>query len=356
MFEFDIIWDHGNDTTVRFNLFSGGMVATDPIPDGPRVPPLYFAYDDCDRFYTQYPTYDWVELREVGTSLELEDQETKTLALPEAFGPFKFYGERFDTISVCSNGWISPGVTADRSWQNRALPTSRNRALIAPLWDDLLPPYGGNVLYWHDEDNNRFVIEWDSVHYSWAREDWDEFQVVLYDTTKAAVDGNSVFQFQYKTANNVTSATIGEQPYWTSPDTIGIGCLFDNAYHRGAAPVIPGRAIKFTTDPPELTGVEEPIEPASLLRGRRLVVAPNPFNRTTLVCWSLERDADANLQVFDASGRVVRSLFSGRIAAGTYTSVWNGKDDAGRELARGIYFVQLKTPSEMVKTKTILAR
>ncbi len=356
MFEFDIIWDHGNDTTVTFNLFSGGMVATDPIPDGPRLPPLYFAYDDVDRFYTQHPTYDWVELREVGTSLELEDQETKALALPEAFGSFVFYNESYDTISVCSNGWIAPGVTTDRSWQNRALPTSRNRALIAVLWDDLLPPYGGNVLYWHDEDNNRFVIEWDSVHYSWSREDWDEFQIVLFDTTEAADDGNTVFIFQYKTANNYVSATIGEQPYWTSPDTIGIGCLYNSTYHRGAAPVVPGRAIKFTTDPPELTGIEEPVEPASVLRGRRIVVAPNPFNRTALVHWSLEHDADASLQVFDASGRAVRSLFSGRISAGTYTSVWNGKDDAGRELARGIYFVQLKTLGEMVKTKTILAR
>jgi hypothetical protein len=32
------------------------------------------------------------------------------------------------------------------------------------------------------------------------------------------------------------------------------------------------------------------------------------------------------------------------------------RDDVGRELARGIYFVRLKTPSEMVKTKTILVR
>ena len=236
------------------------------------------------------------------------------------------------------------------------MPTPRNRALIAPLWDDLLPPYGGNVLYWHDADNNRFVIEWDSVHYSWAREDWDEFQIVIYDTTKAAEDGNSVWLFQYKTANNYVSATVGEQPHWTSPDTIGIGCLFNVFYHRGAAPLEPGRAIKFTTDPPELLGVAEEVTPASLLRGRKMVVAPNPFNNNALVHWNLERDADVSLQVFDASGRVVRTLAAGRQAAGTYTTTWNGQDDAGRELARGIYFVRLKTPSEMTRTKTILAR
>ena len=120
--------------------------------------------------------------------------------------------------------------------------------------------------------------------------------------------------------------------------------------------VIPGTAIKFTTDPPELLGVEEEVTPASLLRGRKMVVAPNPFNNNALVHWSLERDADVSLQVYDASGRVVRTLATGRQAAGTYTTTWNGRDDAGRELARGVYFVQLKTPSEMVKTKTIMAR
>ena len=104
---------------------------------------------------------------------------------------------------------------------------------------------------------------------------------------------------------------------------------------------------------PDTVGVKEG---SGLLRGRKMVVAPNPFNNNALVHWTLERDADVSLQVFDASGRVVRTLASGRTTAGTYTTAWNGRDDTGRELARGIYFVRLKTPSEMIKTKTILAR
>ena len=41
---------------------------------------------------------------------------------------------------------------------------------------------------------------------------------------------------------------------------------------------------------------------------------------------------------------------------GNYSAAWNGLDDSGHALARGIYFVRLSTPSELVETKTILAR
>jgi hypothetical protein len=348
--ELAVLWDHGNDTTLFFDFSSGGMVATDPVPDSGPGSPRYFAYDDCDRFYTEAPEYDWVELRGTGTVLTLADQETKPLALPASFGPFVFHGESFDTISVCSNGWIAPGVTADRSWQNRWLPTDRNRALIAVLWDDLLPEYGGGVLYRHDEADHRFVIEYDSVHYSWSRDNWDECQIVIYDTTMAADDGNSVWLFQYKTSNYMVSVTAGEQH---ANGALGMNLMYNTLYHRGCSEIVPGRAIKFTTNPPELTGVEE--SPVELLLARHgLLVAPNPVNRTALVHWQIERGAEVSLQVFDPSGRVVRTLEAGRRAAGTYTTKWNGCDDAGRELARGIYFVRLDAGGERTVSKTVL--
>jgi flagellar hook assembly protein FlgD len=62
------------------------------------------------------------------------------------------------------------------------------------------------------------------------------------------------------------------------------------------------------------------------------------------------------LQVFDAAGRAVRTLAQGRMDAGTHTATWNGRDDSGRELAHGIYFVRLVTPDSRVELKTILAR
>ncbi|MBN2537510.1 T9SS type A sorting domain-containing protein, partial [candidate division WOR-3 bacterium] len=352
--ELVIAWDHGNDTTVTFNFSSGGIVPSDPVPDSGPVAIRYYAYDDGDAFYTEAPTYNWLEINECGTPVELEDQQTVAIALPDGFGPFIFYGGRFDSLSICSNGWLAPGVTTDRSWQNRALPTNQNRALLAPLWDDLYPEYGGGVWCHHFEDEGRFVVEWDSVHYSWARGEWDKFQVVILDTSQAAEDGNSVFLFQYQTANNCVSNTVGCQD---GADTAtGIGLLYNQSYHPGSLPLEPGRAIKFTTNPPELTGVGETAGTPAPDGRRRLVVAPNPFSRATTVHWNLEQEADVDLRVFDAAGREVRKLVRGRSAAGSHSTTWNGRDDAGRELARGIYFLRMVTPGFRDGVKVTVSR
>ncbi|UCG42709.1 MAG: T9SS type A sorting domain-containing protein [candidate division WOR-3 bacterium] len=352
--ELELGWDHSNEANLFYEFSSGGLVATDPITDIGPASPKYFAYDDGDVFYTEAPVYEWVELRGRGTLLELADQETKQVALPSAFGPFVFYDGSFGTISVCSNGWLAPGVTTDRAWQNRELPTTRHRSIVAPLWDDLLPSMGGGVLYWHDADNHRFVVEWDSVHYSWDRLHFDEFQILIYDSTMAAEDGNTEFVYQYRTAWNYLSATVGMQDGLDDPT--GICVLFDGTYHRGSMEIEPGRAIKLTTDPPELTGIQEPGVGATRLEPGRLTVAPNPFSGNALIHWNLERDANVDLRVFDATGRSVRNLASGHMASGSHSAAWNGLDDNGHALARGIYFVRLSTPSELVETKTILAR
>ena len=220
------------------------------------------------------------------------------------------------------------------------------------MWDDLDPSRGGDVLTWHDVANRRFIIEWDSVCYSWLPSEWDAFQVVIYDTTQAGPDGNSVFQYQYRTANNYVSGTVGEQD---GAGTIGINCLFDDTYHRGSTELAPGRAIKFTTAPPELSGVAEPPRP-TVLRGRRLVVAPNPFPRTARILWSLAQAGHTGLRVYDASGRAVRTLLSADLAAGEHLAVWDGRDDIGRELARGIYFVRLETTGRTTQVKAVLTR
>ncbi|UCG43241.1 MAG: carboxypeptidase regulatory-like domain-containing protein, partial [candidate division WOR-3 bacterium] len=152
------------EDSISFAVMVGEVHATDPIPDTGPVAQWYFAYDDGDVQYNEAPVYEWVEIRDIGTRLELEDQQTVQVPLPSEFGPFKFYGQRFDTISVCSNGWIAPGVTTDRSWQNRPLPTNRHRAMLALCWDDLYPAYGNGVWYYHDQAHNRFIVEYDSVH------------------------------------------------------------------------------------------------------------------------------------------------------------------------------------------------
>ena len=68
---------------------------------------------------------------------------------------------------------------------------------------------------------------------------------------------------------------------------------------------------------------------------------PNPFAGSATLSFSMERGGPARLAVFDASGRMVRQLVNGPIAAGTHTMVWDGRDDRGVTVPSGIYFYRL---------------
>jgi len=71
---------------------------------------------------------------------------------------------------------------------------------------------------------------------------------------------------------------------------------------------------------------------------------PNPFNPSTTIAYDLPRPAAVDLIVYDVAGRVVRSLLTaGNVPAGYHEVVWNGRDNAGRAAASGLYFLRLDT-------------
>ncbi len=45
--------------------------------------------------------------------------------------------------------------------------------------------------------------------------------------------------------------------------------------------------------------------------------------------------------IFDLSGNLVRILQRGRQAAGSYTTAWDGTNQSGRIVARGMYFIRV---------------
>ena len=65
---------------------------------------------------------------------------------------------------------------------------------------------------------------------------------------------------------------------------------------------------------------------------------PNPFNPQTRISYSLPREMEASLVVYDLRGRIVEELVGGRIPAGTHQVSFNGSD-----LSAGVYLVRLQT-------------
>lgn len=85
----------------------------------------------------------------------------------------------------------------------------------------------------------------------------------------------------------------------------------------------------------------------------RLSLAPNPFLGSSAVEFVLSRAADASLGVYDISGRLVRTLQRGTLAAGPHRFEWNGRDDGGRRAPAGIYFVRFRSGDRSLETKLV---
>jgi hypothetical protein len=90
-------------------------------------------------------------------------------------------------------------------------------------------------------------------------------------------------------------------------------------------------------------GVTTGVEPTSRASAARLLRNyPNPFNPRTTVDFTLAGDAATTLRVYDASGRLVRTLLDSYVAAGRHSISWDGSDDGGRSVASGVYFLRLQ--------------
>lgn len=75
--------------------------------------------------------------------------------------------------------------------------------------------------------------------------------------------------------------------------------------------------------------------------------APNPFNPSTVLRFSIDAPAAATLRVFDMLGRPVRTLHSGWLEGGSHRVVWDGRTDAGAAVAAGIYIARLQAGSQV---------
>jgi len=333
-----------------FSFLVGELLATDPVPDGPREPARYWAYDDVDTLYPEHPTYDWVEINALGTRLTFaQNDDVVSFNLPSAFGPFRFYGQTYTQLSVSADGWIAAGNYTQDNYQNTTLPNpSAPRAAIFANWDDLYPASGGggagNVYWYHDAANHRLVVEYDSVRY-YSGSNRDKFEVIFYDTTVATPTGDNVIVAQYKTAAGFTSSTVGIQD---PTQAIAIQNLFNGTLTRGASPIVPGRAIKYTTVPG--TALAEPVS-GSRPAASRLTLEQNPVSGAARLRFGVPAAANVRLEAFDRSGRRVAVVVSGFAAAGAHTVTWDT-----RTVPAGVYFLRLTAPGCRQSVKAIVSR
>ncbi|HPF69321.1 MAG TPA: S8 family serine peptidase [Candidatus Krumholzibacteria bacterium] len=97
---------------------------------------------------------------------------------------------------------------------------------------------------------------------------------------------------------------------------------------------------------------DTPMPRAYALRG----AAPNPFNPQTEIAFEVPTRGQVVLRVYDVKGRIVRTLLSESLEAGVHTVPWNGRDDGGRAVASGVYFVKMTAPGFGGTAKVMLLK
>ena len=100
------------------------------------------------------------------------------------------------------------------------------------------------------------------------------------------------------------------------------------------------------------------VHPAETILGQNF---PNPFNPETWIPYQLEKSADVSLQIYDTSGRVVRTIDLGFKSQGFYmtrstAAYWDGRNNMGEQVASGVYFYSLQTPDFSATRKMLILK
>jgi len=87
-----------------------------------------------------------------------------------------------------------------------------------------------------------------------------------------------------------------------------------------------------------------------------LGASPNPFNPLTRIRFTLAEPGHGEVQVVAIDGRRVRTLASGMLAGGDHEHVWDGRDDAGRQLPSGTYLAVVRHGRGIGTAKLVLVK
>jgi hypothetical protein len=326
--------------TASFNQQVGVVSDTDPIgPDNYG----YYCFDNTDVNYQYHPTFDWVPIQTATWSyVTVGDDDVATISLPF---PVQYYGETYNSITVCDNGHIAMGDSWWNAWYNAPIPAPQDAAaMIAPFWDDFVQ-YSMRIYYHYDTINNRFIVGWNNV-YSSDSYSYQTFEVIFLDESAwPTVTDDTEIIIQYFDVNNPYSCSVGI----CSPDRMdGIGYLFNGIYADGAATLADSRALRFTTGSDYVVGVNDPVtvsEEISLSRSY-----PNPFNSSAVIEFSIPANQQVTIDIYNVLGQKIANIYDGRLLTGNHKVIWNADNHPS-----GIYFYTLKTEDKSeVNSMTLL--
>jgi predicted outer membrane repeat protein len=83
---------------------------------------------------------------------------------------------------------------------------------------------------------------------------------------------------------------------------------------------------------------------------------PNPFEEATTLEYTLSREREVTMQVYNVLGQRVETLVDAQTSAGLHTVMWDGTNRYGERVGSGVYFVRMEAGSTTETQKVVLVR
>lgn len=83
---------------------------------------------------------------------------------------------------------------------------------------------------------------------------------------------------------------------------------------------------------------------------------PNPFNLQTTIRYGLAQDSRVSLKVYSVLGQQIRVLVNKFQQSGMHRLIWDGRDNSGRKVSSGPYFLRLRAGDHTATRKLSVMR
>ena len=236
--------------------------------------------------------------------------------------------------------WANMVTSSRHNWIKGGLPMQTENRWRTGTWSDKLAPYLHRMPALAEKKGWPFVVE--GVFDPDAKEGKT---VVVFVGAEGHFENGALVQPMF-TGNKVpvqiplwspsrpTRATYNEKEIEIS-----------SGIKRGISLLtLPGNAppgiLRVDFAPAVPTSVEAPT--ARPLRSTLEQSYPNPFNSGTLIPYSVHEPTEIELAVYNLSGQKLIALRRGPSQPGRHIVPWDGRDEAGNQLASGVYLYRLR--------------
>lgn len=85
-------------------------------------------------------------------------------------------------------------------------------------------------------------------------------------------------------------------------------------------------------------------------------ISPNPFTGSTVISYAVPAASHVSLSIYNVNGQLVKTVVEGNVEAGAHRATWDGTDNRGSRVARGIYFCRMAAGEFSATGKVVLLK